>query len=312
MGKKTSVTTSGMRVSQEKRTSSGQAIDRHVTRGGPRTPKGKSRSRGNARRHGIFSSELTLSDQERREFNQLESQLRNDLKPATPLCELLFDNLLTSAWQMKRSFGAVQATLNDMMAESGATSLLGDGADSPMYFPYALTASEIRRRLRMLKEFRAEVEKRHYIPPEWEKPITEALGADLWKTLSDWAPSSANHVAAGFAAVVMASHEVYGTSLPGTPPTPEESRKYRASYELAKEQMFSKLTAQEAQHLTLALRWAEHAEQQPAVQRNARLDLFLRYQTTTTRAFYRALEEYRKATAESNGSRSNCAFERDG
>jgi hypothetical protein len=66
--------------------------------GGPRTTEGKLRSKYNARKHDLFTKELHLSAAERTEFNQLRSNLLEDLKPNTALLALMFDDVMACAW----------------------------------------------------------------------------------------------------------------------------------------------------------------------------------------------------------------------
>jgi hypothetical protein len=299
----------GQGASREKQVSSQQTDGHHASRGGPRTSAGKARSSGNSRTHGIFSSELRLSALERHEFDQFKSKLRSHLRPNNPLLEVIFEDVVTEAWQMKMSLRCVQAKANSMLAETGA-SPESDGTESPMYFPYALTASEIRRRCRLCEEFRADVERLNYIHPEWEKPITEAFGSDFWTNVNNWVPPLKHLCAIAIGMVAVDRNDVYGSELPLDPRTPEVTEKFVANHDLAKREMVLKLIELQAQHLAQGLRWAEHEEKNPADQRDMRLDLFLRYRTTASRAFYRALAEYRKAAADSSG-RSNAALEPD-
>jgi hypothetical protein len=70
--------------------------------GGPRTPKGKARSRHNALKHGLFSKVVLLKDEPRAELNSLLNGLRNDLQPVGTLENVFVDRLATVLWRYRR------------------------------------------------------------------------------------------------------------------------------------------------------------------------------------------------------------------
>jgi len=166
-----------------------------------------------------------------------------------------------------------------------------------MNYPYSLKAWELRRRLKVLEELREIVEERTLIPAELEKPVTQAFGADFWRTLVEWTPTSVSML--HMVRIMVERSEAYGLQLPGRPPTPEEERKYLEFDSFARRQMMLKLVDVERQHLLLAIHYVGQTEDGQTVlkDRADRLDLFLRYQTTARREFYGALKEYQQLKA---------------
>jgi hypothetical protein len=75
-----------------------------VVRGatGPRTQRGKQKSKQNALKHGIFSKVVLLREEPRAEFNSVLRGLRNDFKPEGTLEGVLVDNLATILWRKRR------------------------------------------------------------------------------------------------------------------------------------------------------------------------------------------------------------------
>jgi hypothetical protein len=69
---------------------------------GPRTQRGKQKSKRNALKHGIFSKVVLLKDEQRAEFDSLLRGLRNDFKPEGALEGVLVENLATSLWRKRR------------------------------------------------------------------------------------------------------------------------------------------------------------------------------------------------------------------
>ena len=65
-------------------------------------PRDTTRSRFNARKHGIFSSELLIEPGDKDIFEEFSNNLWQCLAPVGPLEELLLDQLITYAWKLKR------------------------------------------------------------------------------------------------------------------------------------------------------------------------------------------------------------------
>jgi hypothetical protein len=70
--------------------------------GGPRTPKGKERSRDNAVKHGIFSRVVVLEGEPATEYDALLKGFWDAVNPQGELEEHLVDRMATSAWRQRR------------------------------------------------------------------------------------------------------------------------------------------------------------------------------------------------------------------
>ena len=69
---------------------------------GPRTEAGKARSSQNARKHGLTAAQLVIAPEDREEFDELLAALQADVKPQGALQQILFQQLLESAWNLRR------------------------------------------------------------------------------------------------------------------------------------------------------------------------------------------------------------------
>src|SRR5579864_588355 len=69
---------------------------------GPRTVEGKARSSQNARQHGLTAAQLVIAAEDREEFDQLQDQLQVDIRPQGALQQILFDQLVAAAWNLRR------------------------------------------------------------------------------------------------------------------------------------------------------------------------------------------------------------------
>ncbi len=73
---------------------------------GPRTPKGKERSKFNARKHGLFSKAVLLGDESRAEYDALLNGLMEDRQPQGKLEIVLVEYLATLFWRRRRAIQA--------------------------------------------------------------------------------------------------------------------------------------------------------------------------------------------------------------
>jgi hypothetical protein len=69
---------------------------------GPQTPEGKAQSSQNARKHGLTAQDLVIGPEDREEFNELLAGLQADVAPEGTLQQALFDELVSSAWNLRR------------------------------------------------------------------------------------------------------------------------------------------------------------------------------------------------------------------
>jgi hypothetical protein len=69
---------------------------------GPRTSDGKARSAQNARKHGLTAADLVIGPENREEFDELLAGLQADVSPEGTLQLALFDELVSSAWNLRR------------------------------------------------------------------------------------------------------------------------------------------------------------------------------------------------------------------
>jgi hypothetical protein len=69
---------------------------------GPRTVEGKSRSSQNASKHGLTAREVIIAPGEQEIFDALLSGLEADVKPQGAIQQTLFNELVASAWNLRR------------------------------------------------------------------------------------------------------------------------------------------------------------------------------------------------------------------
>jgi hypothetical protein len=93
------IKTSGLAAAVNDRASS-SSLTRRAT--GPRTPRGKDRSKHNALKHGIFSKMVLLRGESKSDFDSLLSGLRDNLRPEGMLEKILVEKLASLIWRYRR------------------------------------------------------------------------------------------------------------------------------------------------------------------------------------------------------------------
>ena len=78
---------------------------------GPRSDAGKAASSNNAKRHGMFSAQLILNDEEPEDFQALVTALQTDLRPAGTLELTLVARIAVNIWRQRRLLQAETARL---------------------------------------------------------------------------------------------------------------------------------------------------------------------------------------------------------
>ena len=69
---------------------------------GPRTDEGKACSSQNARTHGLTSQHPVIAGDQRHHFEERRAQLHAETRPEGALQEVIFEELLASAWNLRR------------------------------------------------------------------------------------------------------------------------------------------------------------------------------------------------------------------
>jgi hypothetical protein len=118
---------------------------------GPRTDEGKRQSSQNARTHGLTAQHPVIPDEDRAAFHQLRAQLHAEAKPQGALQQIIFEELVHSAWNLRR-VRAMEAELN----ASAPDALLTDDGPAPKLDRLARHHTRIERTFfRSLRELKA-------------------------------------------------------------------------------------------------------------------------------------------------------------
>ena len=134
---------------------------------GPRTSEGKAHSAQNARKHGLTAKDLVIGPEDREEFDEMLAGFQTDVAPQGALQQALFDELVASAWNLRR----IRRMETELCAGAAAyLDLLNDNEIQTKLDRLARHKSRIERTFhRSLKELKAlqtAATLRSLIPPD--------------------------------------------------------------------------------------------------------------------------------------------------
>ncbi|MBA7494860.1 hypothetical protein ES702_05438 [subsurface metagenome] len=71
--------------------------------GGVKTEEGKAISKYNALKHGLLSEKVLIGKESKRELEELDKKVREDLKPRSEIEMLLVDRMVANFWRLRRA-----------------------------------------------------------------------------------------------------------------------------------------------------------------------------------------------------------------
>jgi hypothetical protein len=113
----TEITSGGVKQSASQESAKDERIDQpsiHKSTG-PRTARGKDRSKLNALKHGLLSKVILLKGESPTEYYSLLTGLLDDLQPQGELETVLVENLAAVWWRKRRLFQAENAVVTEKM-----------------------------------------------------------------------------------------------------------------------------------------------------------------------------------------------------
>lgn len=249
---------------------------------GPRTTAGKSRVRDNALKHGVFSSRLVVSDQDKETFDNLQDELSEQLRPNTAILQLAFQRVLTAAWRYRQAIEMESGRLRPQL-NSDAGGITTQPARNDLLALYRGGRQDLNQATRFLVQVRQDVAANGGLHLEnMREAISKTFGAEFFNTLADWTPKNTTAVL-GQEMLVAHAKEYGGDLKPGTVSLPLLTDRARWDMSL-------KLIDQELQHINDLRVLLDNPS--ISAQQEAGLDTFNRYITSAAREFERAVAWY--------------------
>jgi hypothetical protein len=182
---------------------------------GPRTAIGKSNSRRNAAKHGLFSQELLFSDIEKAEFQALHRSLQSQLQPMTALQRITLEEIAVCTRRCKLATRQETQHLKALLDTPKDGELQPDetivSAARTKWFGSG--RRELNEDIRILKALEQAVRAKGRVPPEWKDQLDRAFGVEFYESLVKWPTISLD-------AILMANHlvrhvDTFGGRRPG-------------------------------------------------------------------------------------------------
>jgi len=169
---------------------------------GPNTPRGKSYSRRNALKHGLYSKELLVSEADKPELDEMRAGLEADLKPSTTLQRLSFDYIVVCHWRSKLALRLEQSQFARQFQDEQPENERGESPDAAPVMErwFGSGRADIRAGIRALEYAMAEFEGLGHFREETKRFLMSGFGPhfvsflEKWNTMSKDAISLANHL----------------------------------------------------------------------------------------------------------------------
>lgn len=258
------------------------------TSGGPKTPAGKRRVRLNSRKHGFFSQELAVSEEDRAEFETMKKGIRSSLRSASFLQQLAVDDVVTNCWRRMLAYRMERRRLMPYFHSSDLHTL--EEAPTETAYWYTAGPQGLRRAAKFLGDLKADVQASGGAHLEEQKDsIVKIFGNDFYKSLTEWGPINTSGV---LLSESMQYHaEKFNMLLPSSLVLPEDVM--LASGRMRWEMMV-KVVDWKLQEVTEVDRLLAQANGEAESPQSVALDVVNRYVTSAGRELERAVEWYRK------------------
>jgi hypothetical protein len=258
---------------------------------GPKTNSGKQRVKFNAQKHGIFTRELVVSEDEKPDFEALRRSLHDQLHPASTLQKIGCERIVCCCWRCRLAARLEMRRLNAYLelgkdGESKNDSLVENVLTARWY---SASNSDIRTAIRVLRNLREDVAANGLIhAEEWKGELTSKFGEEFFEVLTRWNPGNISTLQL---AEHLKAHEArFGKPLPPLGPDPEKTKLVvdpKLNW-----QMIVKLIDLMRQCLEGLVKINAQGADGPDSQGATALDLAMRYATSATRELERAVKWY--------------------
>jgi hypothetical protein len=260
-------------------------------KGGPKSQAGKRCVRLNALKEGLFARELIMKENEKPEYAALQTALRKQYAPSTPMQQIGFERILCCAWRVKLSLRMEMRRLNAHLDLQTPQDPLAEGAEENAEAPrwYASGRAELRAAVGLLLALRKDIQWGGWIHSErWKEPLDKTFGSGFYELLAKWSPGDLQAIR--LAEHLVAHEKTFNMPLPealnpgnGDPPIGDPR---------ARGEMIVKLVDEKLQHVNDLRLLLDGQGAGGDWQSGASLDVGNRYFTSASRDLERAVAWY--------------------
>jgi len=252
---------------------------------GPRSRAGKKNTSSNALKHGFYSRELDIREDQRADFETLRETLCQQLSPETPLQKVAFEQIVSSCWRCKLAIRLEMQRLKTEFAIKPRPPIPSiEQQDANAIQWHGANRQNIRHGLKVLHDLRLEISRDNFFDfKSWKRDIVDALGPDFYAELERSSPTRL---------LRRQLNETLGNEGPveaglGAPPNDKASQPANSKLDGEQElKMPSKLIDEQIQFLTNL----DRALLQDGVSRDFATDFLPRYFASASRDLQRSVD----------------------
>lgn len=156
------------------------------TRGGPKTPGGKARSSKNARKEGLFSRELPITEVDRPLYEKIRADLRRQLRPDTPVKEIAFENIVACLWRCVLASRVEGKRMNALLADEAAAQAEDAGPDLNTISWFGASRMALNTANRLLTRIETKMRNEVTVTDEEKQMLARAFGSNFVEVLDIW------------------------------------------------------------------------------------------------------------------------------
>lgn len=176
-----------------------QPPNKHKPRnsGGPVTEAGKKRVSKNALKHGLFSQEKLVREDEKPEYEALRLALHEQYAPSTVMQQVAFERIVWSTWRLRQANRVEMQRLNAYLEITAQRDQVAEGAEEKPELPrwYSSGPADLRAAEQLLTKLRADVQQNGWHHAEqWKEALTRTFGGDFYDSLTNWSPGSVDAI----------------------------------------------------------------------------------------------------------------------
>jgi hypothetical protein len=155
---------------------------------GPNTPRGKHYSSRNARKHGLYSKELLISEADMPEFEEMRSVLEAQLQPSTESRILDFDYVVACHWRRKLGLRLERAQFGRQFADEKPKNEPGEAVNVDRVIErwYGSSRADTYAAIRLLEQAIEEFQGAGHFREDTKTSLGRAFALDFVSWLEKW------------------------------------------------------------------------------------------------------------------------------
>ena len=156
------------------------------SRGGPKTPRGKSWSRRNATKEGLFCRELLIKEVDRPLYDKICVDLRRQLQPDSAAKQIAFDNIVTCTWRCVLALRVEGRLTKFVLADDGDAAADNESLDPNNARWFGSSRMELKNALRVLLKVESVMRTTGNLTDDYKQMLSKFFGSNFAEFLAVW------------------------------------------------------------------------------------------------------------------------------